>query len=92
MGTHVPLQPRGRGEALLTEQTAVWLFSCVCSDVHVEVGGAPEPPITVGAGIRPFSCVDAFVEEQLTRGEEGLPTLGALMGSLPRVGEIMPDK
>lgn len=86
------LQPRRRRETLLTEHAAVWLLPGVCSDVHVEVGGAPEPPLTVGAGIRPFSCVDPFVEEELTRGEEGLPTLGALVGAFPSVSQVMPDK
>lgn len=92
MCAHVSLQPRRRREALLTEQAAVWLLSGVCPDVHVEVGGAPEPPLAVGAGIRPFSCVDAFVEEELTGGEEGLPALRALVGSLPCVSQVVPDK
>lgn len=70
----------------------MWLLPGVCSDVHVEVGGAPEPPLTVGAGIRPFSRVDPYMEEELTRGEEGLPALGALVGPFPCVSQVMPDE
>lgn len=86
------LQPRRGGETLLTELAAVWLLPGVCSDVHVEVGGAPEPPLTVGAGVRPLSSVDALVEEELARGKEGLPALGALVGPLPRVSQVMSDE
>lgn len=86
------LQPRRSRETLLTEQTAVWLLPGVCSDVHVEVGGAPEPPLAVGAGIRPLSCVDPLVEEELAGGEEGLPALGALVRPLPRVGQVVSDE
>lgn len=68
------------------------LLPGVCSNVHVEVGGAPEPPLAVGAGIRLFSCVDPFVEEELARGEEGLPALGALVGPFPRVSQVVPDE
>lgn len=92
MCARVSLQPRRRREALLTEHTVVWFLPGVCSDVHVEVGGAPEPPLTVRAGIRPFSCVDPFVEEQLAGREEGLPALRALVGPLPRVCQVMSDK
>lgn len=68
------------------------LLPGVCPDVHVEVRGAPEPPLTVGAGVGSFSCVDPLVEEQLTRGEEGLPALGALVGPFPRVSQVVPDE
>lgn len=68
----------------------MWLLPGVCPDVHVEVGGAPEPPLAVGAGIRSFACVDPFVEEQLTGGEEGLSTLGALVRPLPCVSQVVP--
>lgn len=86
------LQPRRRREALLTEQAAVRLLPSVCSGVHVEVGRAPEPPLAVGAGIRPFSRVDPFVQEQLTRREEGLSALGALVGPLACVCQIVPHE
>lgn len=86
------LQPRRGREALSTEQAAVWLLPSVCSDMHVEVRGAPEPPLAVGASIRSFSCVAPFVKEELTRGEKGLPTLGALVGPFPSVSQVMPDK
>lgn len=92
MGARVSFQPCRRREALLTQQTAVWLLAGVHSDVHVEVGGAPEAPLAVGAGIRPFSRVDPFVEEQLTRSEEGLPALRALVGPFPRMRQVMPDE
>lgn len=34
----------------------------------------------------------AFVQEQLPRGQEGLPALGARVWSLPRVSQVMSDK
>lgn len=86
------LEPCGRREALLTEQTAVWLLPGVCAHVHVEVGGAPEPPVAVGTGIGSFSRVDAFVNQQLSRGEKGLFTLRAPVGPLPCVSQVMPDE
>lgn len=92
MCSHVSSQPRRCREALLTQQTAVWLLTSVHSDMHVEVRGAPEPPVTIGAGIRLFSCVDPFVKEELTRSEEGLLTLGALVRPFPSVSQVMPDE
>lgn len=68
----------------------MWLLASVRSDVHVEVRGAPEPPLAIGTGIRPFSSVDPFVEEKLTRGQEGLATLGALVRAFPCVSQVMP--
>ncbi len=89
MCAYVSLQSCGCREALFTEQAAVWLLPSVCSHVHVEVRGAPEPPLAVGAGVRSFSCVDPSVEEELTRGEKGLPTLGALVGPFSSVSQVM---
>lgn len=85
------LQHHGCREVLLTQKTPVVLLASVCADVHIEVGGAPEPLLAVGAGVRSFFCVDPFVEE-FTRGEEGLPALGALMWPLSCVSQVMPDK
>lgn len=86
------LKPRRCRKALLTKLAAVRLLPSVCSNVHAEVGGAPEPPLTVGAGIRPFPRVDPFVEKKLTRGEESLAALGTLVRPFPRVSQIMPDE
>lgn len=92
MCLHMSFQPCRCREALITQLTAVWLLTSVHSDVHVEVRGAPEPPVTIGAGIRLFSCVDPFVKEELTRSEEGLLTLGALVRPFPSVSQVMPDE
>lgn len=92
MRARVSLQPCRCREALLTQHTAVRLLAGVHSNVHVEVGGAPEPPLAVGAGIRLIPGVGPFVEEQLTRREEGLPALGALVGPFPCMSQVMPDE